>query len=73
MLQRKVIPFLHQELNTGLPTERAFLTASFNNSYLIGAILAGGVTFPMKDFVNGVMQDPRNSGNIISCMPAIYP
>jgi MFS family permease len=39
-------------LIVGIPTQRALLTASFNNSYWIGAIIAGGVTFAMKDVPN---------------------
>ena len=39
-------------LISGIPTQRALLTATFNNSYWIGAILAGGVTFAMKDVPN---------------------
>ena len=36
----------------GIPTQRAFLTATFNNSYWIGAIIAGAITYGMKDIPN---------------------
>jgi MFS family permease len=39
-------------LIAGIPTQRALLTASFNNSYWIGAMIAGGITFAMKDVAN---------------------
>ena len=39
-------------LISAIPTQRAILTATFNNSYWIGAILGGCVTFAVKDVEN---------------------
>ena len=36
----------------GIPTQRAILTATFNNSYWVGALMAGSITFAMKDVPN---------------------